>query len=64
MVEDPVIPPMPLRFQELRVLIHSLKLGLDSEDVDIEDKEVARRLMARIDRFAERQGAYWDKVDT
>jgi hypothetical protein len=64
MVEDPVIPPMLLRFQELRVLMHSLKLGLDSEAINTEDKEVVRRLMARIDRFAERQGAYWDKVDT
>ena len=63
MVEDPVIPPMPLRLQELRVLMYCLKLGVDSERTNTEDKEVVRKLMTRIDRFAERQGAYWEKLD-
>ena len=63
MTEDPVIPSMPLRLYELRVLTHSLKIGLESDHLNTGDKEIVRRLMVRIDRFAERQGAYWDKLD-
>src|SRR5262245_50225260 len=62
MIEDPVIPSMPLRLYELQVLMHSLKVGFESDLINTEEKEIVRRLMTRIDRFAERQGAYWDKL--
>ena len=63
MIEDTVIPSMPLRLHELLVLMRSLKIGLESESINAGDKEIVRKLMTRIDRFAERQGAYWDKLD-
>jgi hypothetical protein len=63
MIEDTVIPSMPLRLHELLVLMRSLKIGLESECINAGDKEIVRKLMTRIDRFAERQGAYWDKLD-
>jgi hypothetical protein len=62
MVEDPIIPSMPLRLHELEVLMRSLKVGLESDRINTEDKEIVRKLMVRIDRFAERHGAYWDKL--
>jgi hypothetical protein len=43
--------------------MRSLKIGLESESINAGDKEIVRKLMTRIDRFAERQGAYWDKLD-
>ena len=63
MTEDPVISSMPLRLNELRVVMHSLKIALESDLTNPGDKEIVRKLMARIDRFAERQGGYWDKLE-
>jgi hypothetical protein len=53
--------PMPLTSKELLVLMRCLVLALDSEQVKETDKEVVRKLTGRINRYAERQGAYWDK---
>jgi hypothetical protein len=53
--------PMPLTSMELIVLMRCLVLATESEQVKETDKEVARRLRGRINRYAERQGAYWDK---
>jgi hypothetical protein len=53
--------PMPLTSMELLVLMRCLVLATESEHVKETDKEVVRRLRGRINRYAERQGAYWDK---
>ena len=53
--------PMPLTSKELMVLSKCLMLALKSEQIKEEDKEVIRKLTVRIDRYAERQGAYWEK---
>lgn len=53
--------PMPLTSMELIVLMRCLVLATESEQVKETDKEVAHRLRGRINRYAERQGAYWDK---
>ena len=53
--------PMPLTSKELLILMRCLVLALDSEKVKETDKEVIRKLTGRINRYAERQGAYWDK---
>jgi hypothetical protein len=53
--------PMPLTSMELIVLMRCLVLATESKQVKETDKEVARRLRGRINRYAERQGAYWDK---
>jgi hypothetical protein len=50
-VEDHVIPSMPLRLHELVVLMRSLKVGLESDRINTEEKEIVRRLMVRIDRL-------------
>ena len=56
------ITSMPIRLNELVVLMRCLKNGFESERICETDKEVVRRLMHRIDLFAERQGAWWDKI--
>jgi len=38
-----------------------LRVALHSEEVKEADKELLRKMGARIDRYAERQGAYWDE---
>jgi hypothetical protein len=53
--------PMPLTSKELLVLMRCLVLATESEQVKETDKGVVRRLRERINRYAERQGAYWDK---
>jgi hypothetical protein len=53
--------PMPLTSMELLVLMRCLVLATESEQVKETDKEVVRRLRGRINRYAERHGAYWDK---
>lgn len=53
--------PMPLTSIELIVLAKSLKVVLNSEELKEGDKEVIRKMRVRIDAYAERQGAYWDK---
>jgi hypothetical protein len=52
--------PMPLTSQELIVLSRSLLAALKSEQFEETDKEVIRKMVVRIDRYAERQGAYWE----
>jgi hypothetical protein len=53
--------PMPLTSKELIVLMRCLVLALELEQIKDSDKEVVRNLTGRINRYAERQGAYWDK---
>lgn len=53
--------PMPLTSEELLVLRRCRRVALHSEEINVADKEVSRKMGARIDRYAERQGAYWDK---
>jgi hypothetical protein len=53
--------PMPLTSKELIVLIQCLKVALKSEEIKEADKEAIRKMVVRIDRYAERQGAYWEK---
>ncbi len=60
--EEEIIPPMPLRLSELTVLMRCLMTALKSEGLSNKDKDVARQLAQRIDRFAERQGTSWDKI--
>jgi hypothetical protein len=60
MAEDDVVA-MPLSLDELLVLMRSLKTAQESEHTKTADKEVISRITNRIARFAERQGAYWDK---
>jgi hypothetical protein len=53
--------PMPITSCELIVLTKCLKAASDSEQFTEPDKEVIRRMRERIGRYAERQGAWWDK---
>jgi len=59
---EEIIPPMPLRLSELTVLMRCLMTAAKSESLSSKDKEIARQLAQRIDRFVERQGAWPDKV--
>lgn len=52
--------PMPLTSKELSVLLKCLMAALKSEQFDESDKVVIRKVTSRIDRYAERQGAYWE----
>jgi hypothetical protein len=61
--EDAIIPSMPLRLNELVVLMRCLKEVLGSESIGDADKTVVREIMRRINLFAERQGAWWDKLE-
>jgi hypothetical protein len=61
--EDAIIPSMPLRLNELVVLMRCLKEVLGSERIGDSDKTVVREIMRRINLFAERQSAWWDKLD-
>jgi len=60
--EDAIIPSMPLRLNELLVLMRCLNGALELERTSDGDKTVVREIMRRIDLFAERQGAFWDKL--
>ena len=62
MAEEDVVA-MPLSLDELLVLMRSLTTALESERTNTadKDKEVISRIKCRIGRFAERQGAFWDK---
>ena len=60
--EDAVIR-LPMRFNELVVLMRCLKNALQSERTSESDKTVVREIMHRINRFTERQGAWWDKLE-
>jgi len=61
--EEAIIPSLPLRLNELVVLMHCLKDALESGRISEGDKTVVREIMRRINRFAERQGAWWDKLE-
>jgi hypothetical protein len=61
--EDAIIPSMHLRLNELVVLMRCLKEVLGSERIGDSDKTVVREIMRRINLFAERQSAWWDKLD-
>jgi hypothetical protein len=52
---------MPLRRSELVMLMRWLVIAFESERTNASDKEVITELRDRINRFAERQGAWWDK---
>jgi hypothetical protein len=52
---------MPLTSNELLVLQRCLRVALNSEETNEADKSVIRRMEVRIVRYAERQGAWWDK---
>jgi len=60
--EEEIIPPMPLRLSELTVLLRCLTTAVKLEGLSDKEKDVATQLAQRIDRFAERQGAWWDKI--
>ena len=61
--ENAIIPSMPMRLNELVVLMHCLKDALESERISEGDKTVVQEIMRRINLFAERQGAWWDKLE-
>jgi hypothetical protein len=53
---------MPLRLDELVILMCCLKDALESERISESDKTVVREIMRRINLFAERQGGFWEKL--
>jgi hypothetical protein len=53
--------PMPLTSKELIVIMRCLKAALNWNRLTEEEKEIIRKMTVRIGRYAERQGAYWDK---
>ena len=61
--EDVVIPPMPMRLNELVVLMRCLENARESERTNENDKTVVREIMRRINLFAERQDGWWDKLE-
>src|SRR5215467_10880329 len=54
--KDVIIPPMPMRLNELVVLMRCLESAFESERTSKSDKTVVREIMRRINLFAERQG--------
>lgn len=61
--ENVIIPPMPMRLNELAILMRCLKDALESKRINEGDKTVVHEIMRRINLFAERQGAWWDKLE-
>jgi hypothetical protein len=61
--EDAIIPSMPMRLNELVVLMRCLKGAFESERISEGDKTVVQELMRRINLFAARQGVWWDKLE-
>jgi len=51
---------LPLTLRELLVVMNCLVIACESESTDATDKQIAGVIRARIARFAERQGAWWD----
>lgn len=51
---------LPLAHEELLALIRLLVGACKSEHVGIEDKQVLVSIRDHIDRYAVRQGAWWD----
>jgi hypothetical protein len=60
---DAIIPSMPMRLNELVVLMRCLKVAFESERISEGDKTVVQELMRRINLFAARQGGWWDKLE-
>jgi hypothetical protein len=60
-MEEDEIVQMPLKLTELMVLMRSLKTAQESGQTKTADNEVITKLIGRIARFADRQGAYWDE---
>jgi hypothetical protein len=60
---DDAVIRMPMRLTELVVLMRCLKNESQSERTSESDKTVVREIMRRFNRFAERQGAWWDKLE-
>lgn len=54
---------MPMRLNELAVLMRCLKDALESERISEGDKTVVHEIMRRINLFGGRQGAWWDKLE-
>ena len=54
---------MPVRITELPALLRCLMAGMEMETMSAADKEILRKVSDRINRFAVRQGAWWDKPD-
>jgi len=54
---------MPLRLNELVVLMRCLKDALESERITEGDKTLVGEITRRINLFAERQGGWWDKSE-
>jgi len=61
--KDAIIPSMPLRLNELVVLMRCLKDALESERITEGDKTLVGEITRRINLFAERQGGWWDKSE-
>lgn len=61
--EDAIIPPMPMRLNELVVLMRCLEDAFESERTSESDKAVVREIMRRINLFADQQGGWWDKLE-
>lgn len=52
---------MPLTHRELLVVMRSLGVACESQRTDVTDKQTIGLIRKRIARFAERQGAWWDR---
>ncbi len=58
---DKDVVALPLTNQELIVVIRCLVILCDTELIDAADKQTIASIQERIVRFAERQGAWWDR---
>ena len=61
-VPPPDRPTRPARTSQhcALVVMNCLVIACESESTDATDKQIAGVIRARIARFAERQGAWWD----
>jgi hypothetical protein len=55
------IVDLPLTHQELLVVMRCLGIVCETERMDAADKQTISSVRERIARFAERQGAWWDR---
>lgn len=51
---------LPLTLHELSVVMRSLGMARESERTDAAARQAIDAILERIDRFAQRQGAWWD----
>ena len=54
---------MPMRLNELVVLMRCLEKVSELESIGESDKTIVREIMRRINLFAQRQGGWWDKLE-